>query len=66
LDDPLGVARKIKDINAHPLWTSYIIPPVLGLAIRLYYYDKEIAEILRIFDQYVPLPSSDYKKSPPF
>ncbi|KAJ7131911.1 hypothetical protein C8R46DRAFT_924106, partial [Mycena filopes] len=33
--DAFGVLRAIRDIHAHPLWTCYLLPQVLGIAIQL-------------------------------
>ncbi|KAJ6593484.1 hypothetical protein B0H19DRAFT_1090548 [Mycena capillaripes] len=34
-DDAWGVLQLIQHIDAHPLWTCYLIPQVLGMAIKL-------------------------------
>ncbi|KAJ7036712.1 hypothetical protein C8F04DRAFT_1257595 [Mycena alexandri] len=33
--DAFGVLRTIYDIHAHPLWTCYLLPAVLGMAVKL-------------------------------
>ncbi|KAJ7769992.1 hypothetical protein B0H16DRAFT_1517004 [Mycena metata] len=33
--DTFGVLRTINDIHAHPLWTCYLLPAVLGMAVKL-------------------------------
>ncbi|KAJ7183490.1 hypothetical protein C8R46DRAFT_883933, partial [Mycena filopes] len=33
--DAFGVLKTIRDIHAHPLWTCYLLPQVLGIAIHL-------------------------------
>ncbi|KAJ7152917.1 hypothetical protein C8R46DRAFT_1302324 [Mycena filopes] len=33
--DAFGVLRIIRDIHAHPLWTCYLLPQVVGIAIQL-------------------------------
>ncbi|KAJ7183516.1 hypothetical protein C8R46DRAFT_1186538 [Mycena filopes] len=33
--DAFGVLRIIRDIHAHPLWTCYLLPQVLGIAVHL-------------------------------
>ncbi|KAJ7183495.1 hypothetical protein C8R46DRAFT_1209654 [Mycena filopes] len=33
--DAFGVLRIIRDIHAHPLWTCYLLPQVLGIAVQL-------------------------------
>ncbi|KAJ7782690.1 hypothetical protein B0H16DRAFT_1493982 [Mycena metata] len=35
VDDAWAVLRTIRNINAHPLWTCYLLPQVLGLAHEL-------------------------------
>ncbi|KAJ7250685.1 hypothetical protein C8J57DRAFT_1354528 [Mycena rebaudengoi] len=34
-NNPWGVVRVIRNLHAHPLWLAYLIPQVLGMAIRL-------------------------------
>ncbi|KAJ6604313.1 hypothetical protein DFH09DRAFT_1300550 [Mycena vulgaris] len=34
-EDPWGVINTMKVIDKHPLWTCYILPSVLGMAIKL-------------------------------
>ncbi|KAJ7131914.1 hypothetical protein C8R46DRAFT_924078, partial [Mycena filopes] len=33
--DAFGVLKTIRDIHAHPLWTCYLLPQVLGIAVHL-------------------------------
>ncbi|KAJ7503409.1 hypothetical protein B0H11DRAFT_1985430 [Mycena galericulata] len=34
--DPWGVLRTIRNVDAHPLWDCYLLPQVLGLAVRMF------------------------------
>ncbi|KAF9455559.1 hypothetical protein BDZ94DRAFT_1277929, partial [Collybia nuda] len=34
LEDPIGVKKRIKEINEHPFWACYILPTVLGMTIK--------------------------------
>ena len=34
LDDYLEVLAKINQIQSHPLWACYILPPVLGMVAK--------------------------------
>nr|GAT49727.1 predicted protein [Mycena chlorophos] len=34
-EDPWGIVTKIKEIAGHPLWACYMLPSVLGMAVRL-------------------------------
>lgn len=36
VDDAWGVFRTIQLIHAHPLWTCYLIPQVVGMAVKLH------------------------------
>ncbi|KAF5368509.1 hypothetical protein D9758_002344 [Tetrapyrgos nigripes] len=40
LAKPYELLKKVKEVAAHPLWCTYIIPPVLGLAMKLFYGEK--------------------------
>ncbi|KAJ6611277.1 hypothetical protein B0H10DRAFT_1953154 [Mycena sp. CBHHK59/15] len=33
--DPWGVLKAIRNIQAHPLWACYLLPQVLGMAVRV-------------------------------
>jgi hypothetical protein len=35
LNDAWGVLKTIQLIHAHPLWTCYFIPQVMGMAVKL-------------------------------
>jgi hypothetical protein len=35
LNDAWGVLKTIRLIHAHPLWTCYLIPQVMGMAVKL-------------------------------
>ncbi|KAJ6461238.1 hypothetical protein C8R47DRAFT_108330 [Mycena vitilis] len=35
VEDALGVFRAIRNIDAHPLWVCYLLPQVLGMAVKL-------------------------------
>ncbi|KAJ7188675.1 hypothetical protein C8R46DRAFT_1184034 [Mycena filopes] len=35
VDDPWGVLRTLREIDAHPLWTCYLLPQVVGMAHKL-------------------------------
>jgi hypothetical protein len=47
---PILVYDLVQKIPEHPLWELYILPAVLGLAIRMRY---ENADPLELFDGYV-------------
>ncbi|KAF7339933.1 Chromo domain-containing protein [Mycena venus] len=40
-EDPWGIVNRMKVINAHPLWTCYILPCVLGMATKLCSADED-------------------------
>ncbi|KAJ3814998.1 hypothetical protein F5876DRAFT_61860 [Lentinula aff. lateritia] len=65
--------QKIHEVAMHPLWEAYIVPSVLGLAIKNYYGDIRIwdslddsfafAELLNMLDDGVIRLTSDRKAS---
>ncbi|KAK7051360.1 hypothetical protein VNI00_004860 [Paramarasmius palmivorus] len=40
LSNPCELYRKVQQIAHHPLWTGYIVPSVLGMAVKLAYKDR--------------------------
>ncbi|KAJ7597472.1 hypothetical protein C8J56DRAFT_771636 [Mycena floridula] len=44
MTDTLSILERINQIEEHPLWASYIIPSVLGLAVKLVYHDRDPLE----------------------
>jgi hypothetical protein len=40
LANPHQLLKKVKEVAVHPLWCAYIIPSVLGLAMKLFYGPK--------------------------
>lgn len=44
LEDPFGIYLLITQIAEHPLWASYIIPSVFGMAVKLLYRDEDPLE----------------------
>ncbi|THU96358.1 hypothetical protein K435DRAFT_797417 [Dendrothele bispora CBS 962.96] len=41
IEDPISILEKMDEIDEHPLWLGYIIPSVLGLAVRLFYGEDD-------------------------
>jgi hypothetical protein len=37
IEDPFGVFKLIDQIAQHPLWECYVLPSVIGLALKLVY-----------------------------
>lgn len=34
LEDPIGVGKLIRQIAEHPFWACYLLPSVVGMAVR--------------------------------
>ncbi|KAJ7686511.1 hypothetical protein B0H17DRAFT_712999 [Mycena rosella] len=59
--DAWGVLKTIRNIHAHPLWICYLLPQVIGMALRLYEEDESMQDyrgslplaLDRIFDAIV-------------
>lgn len=48
LDDPITVYSLMEQLHEHPAWCCYILPCVLGMAVRLYYKEDNP---MAIFDR---------------
>ncbi len=56
VDDPIGILDRVSQIAEHPLWACYIIPSVLGMAVKRLYGNQDP---LAAFDRFVKLHYPD-------
>ncbi|KAF5373542.1 hypothetical protein D9758_000846 [Tetrapyrgos nigripes] len=41
VDDSISILEKINEVDDHKLWLGYLIPSVLGMAVKLHYRDQD-------------------------
>ncbi|KAJ7502973.1 hypothetical protein B0H11DRAFT_1711589 [Mycena galericulata] len=51
--DPWGVLHTIQHIHAHPLWVCYLLPQVVGLAVRLIQASQD--DVMQEYTEGMPL-----------
>lgn len=50
--DPVGILERMTQVAEHPLWSAYILPSVLGMAVK-HLYQEKARDPIAALDRYV-------------